>query len=109
MNKHVIELYQADSGEWLATSSVSTFTGHGDTKRSAVLNLLDLEKMEGKHLKKEADRELIDDTLELAGEFEWFDDSFLLSMDEVLEKYGTLTDEQRSATLRIQEMLESKL
>ena len=48
-------------------------------------------------MNKSDDRKLIQHALELAQEQEWFDDTFLHSLEESLAEYDSLTDNQRRA------------
>ena len=59
-------------------------------------------------MNKSDDRKLIQHALELAQEQEWFDDTFLHSLEESLAEYDSLTDNQRRAVKNIVKMLKSQ-
>lgn len=50
-------------------------------------------------------KHMLDEALEWAGYFAWFDDLFLLSLRDKYEKYGSFTEGQARALTNIHSML----
>ncbi len=51
------------------------------------------------------DRFFLDECMEMSEDLDWFDNTFLQSLDEAFEKYGKLTENQSSALRNIFDML----
>lgn len=53
-------------------------------------------------------KSMIDESLEMASEFDWFDDEFLISLADQYDEKGFLTTSQFDALSNIYEMLKDK-
>lgn len=52
---------------------------------------------------------LLDEAIDMAGQLDWFDDSFLQSLKDQFDERGELSENQEAALMKIHAMLESKV